>query len=163
MRRGYERARSWLLLLALIIGISACLGPAPSGPSQSDLASEPETHLQMPGSIELGQGGHEARATPEGPIPSVSWRQYGTSTSWVDLVSYFDAELRTRGWSPGGGSSGVAYLFGEEFGVTAWSKGDRILRLGHRRFVPNDNRAFPTFYEVALIGEGVRCCASATP
>ena len=117
----------------------------------------------MPGSTELAHGGNEARQTIDGPVPSITWRQYGTSASWEDVVSYFGVELRGRDWAPGGGSSGVAYLFGEEFGVTAWNKGDRVLRLGHRRFVASDNREFPTFYEVALIGQGLQCCASATP
>jgi hypothetical protein len=127
------------------------------------LAAEAEASLKMPGSTELGHGGYEAHRTPEGPLASATWRDYGTSASWDDVVSYFDAELRGRGWAPGGGSSGVVYSLDEEFGVTAWNEGDRILRLGHRRFVGNVSTGFTTFYEVTLLGRGARCCASANP
>jgi hypothetical protein len=116
----------------------------------------------MQASTELENGGFEAHATPEGPLASVTWRRYGTESTWEDVVAYFDTELRGRGWLRGGGSSGIV-MSHDELDLTAWSKGDRILRLSHRRFVPNVTVGFPTYYEVTLIGAGIRCCALPTP
>jgi hypothetical protein len=153
----------FVVLIAASLALGACERSTPSPPSQSDLAAEGEASLKMAGSTELARGGREASSTLNGPVPSAAWRDYGTSSSWEDVVSYFDAELRARGWAAGGGSSGVLYDFDEEFGVIAWHKGDRILRLGHRRFVTNDTIGFPTYYEVRVVGRGPTCCASATP
>jgi hypothetical protein len=119
----------------------------------------------MPGSTELAHGGIDAYGTIDGPVPSITWRYYGTASTWEDVVSYFDGEMRARGWAPGGGSPGVVYSLDEEFpgGVRGWDKGDRILRLGHRRFVANDTVGFHTYYSVNLIGRAVTCCRSAAP
>jgi hypothetical protein len=52
------------------------------------------------------------------------------------------------------GSSGLPST--DEYAVTAWHRGDRILRLGHLRGVPGARCcSFQTFYSVTLIGQGV--------
>jgi hypothetical protein len=173
--RGFAKRRSerWpfavrrthlLALVAVAMACGACLGsrPAPSGPSQASLAAEPEASLQSPASTQLQSGGYEGRATLDGPLASVTWRRYGTQSSWAEVVSYFDEELGSLGWATGGGSSGIV-MSHDEVHLTAWNKGDRILRLSHRRFVPNVTVGFPTYYEVTLIGRGLQCCASPTP
>jgi hypothetical protein len=164
-RRGSMfRAPHLLSLIAMAMACGACLSsaPTPSAPSQASLAAEPEASLQSPESTELQSGGFEAHGTPEGPLPSVAWRRYGTGSAWQDVVAFFDAELRRRGWAPGGGSSGIARST-EEFDVTAWNKDDRIVRLSHRRFVATDTIGFGTYYEVTLIGQGLQCCATPAP
>lgn len=108
----------------------------------------------MPGSSELLSGGYDEEQTPEGRLAAVAWREYGVDASWDEVVAYFDAELANQGWEDGGGSSGLKST--AEHAVRAWHRDDRILRLGHLRNSPKpESGSFITFYEVALIGQGV--------
>jgi hypothetical protein len=142
-----------LTLLALItIALAACgLGE----PTRESLSQEEEALLQFDGSVELiADGGHDAESTPEGPLAALAWREYGVDATWDEIVEHFDAELRADGWLEGGGTSGFAST--REHAVEAWHKGDRILRLAHRRDPGVDPpRSFLTFYRVNLLGKGV--------
>jgi hypothetical protein len=136
-------------LTALVLAVVAC-----GGPTRGSLSDEAEAQLQIPGSKELAAGGHDAENTLDGPLAAIAWRQYGVNASWEEVVAYFDAELRERGWQEGGSSSGIPST--QEWAVQAWHRDDRILRLGHRHNAPTkDSGSFVTFYEVALIGKGV--------
>jgi hypothetical protein len=135
-------------LTALVVAVVAC-----GGPTRDSLSDEAEAKLQVPGSKELATGGYDAENTVDGPLAAVAWRQYGVDVPWEDVVAYFDAELRGRGWQEGGSSSGLRST--GEWAVEAWHRDDRILRLGHLRDTPTkDSGSFVTFYEVALIGKG---------
>jgi hypothetical protein len=118
------------------------------------LSVEEEAQLQLQGSTLLTSGGTDIERSPEGDIPAIAWRRLGVDASWTDVVAYFDAELRRRGWEEGGGSSGLTSTI--EHDVEAWHKGDRILRLGHLRDSPKPEAgSFLTYYSVALVGQGL--------
>jgi len=141
--------RVWGALLAL-----ALAGCSLSVPTRDSLSDAPVAQTQAPGSALLTSGGTDLEQTPEGEIPAIAWRRYGVDASWDDVVAYFEAELRARGWEEGGGSSGLRSAI--EHAVEAWHKSDRILRLGHLRNSPKpDAGSFQTFYSVTLIGEGL--------
>jgi hypothetical protein len=123
------------------------------GPTPSSLASEAEASLHLPGSTEVATGGYDAEKSVYGSLSAVAWRQYGADVPWEDVLAYFDAELARRGWEPGGGSSGLTST--DEYVVEAWHKSDRILRLGYMRNGP-PGANFGTFYDVALIGSGLK-------
>lgn len=128
--------------------------PAPTdAPTLASLSGEPEARLQAPGSTEFLAGGTEAVWTLEsGSTPAIAWRRYGVHASWEDIVSYFSAEMKARGWEVGGCSSGIQST--GEWAVEAWHSDDRILRLGHRRDLPKDAGSIGTYYSVAIIGHG---------
>ena len=144
-----------IVLAAAPIAILATLvGCGSSGPNRTSLANEDVAQLQFSGSKQLVNGGIDAQRTIEGDIPAISWRRYGVNARWDEIVAFFDNELSRRGWEPGGGSSGLRST-GEK-AVEAWHFGDRILRLGDLRKAPVENAGqFVTFYEVALIGQGL--------
>lgn len=144
-----DRVLGLVSILAILSLVASCQQ------TSSSLRDEAEAQLQAPGSTQLGAGGHDAMQTIEGHLAAIAWRQYGTDASWDDVVTYFDAELRNRGWQEGGCSSGFPST--DEWAVMAWHSDSRILRLGHlidERAVKHDQQ-FVTVYAVALIGEGI--------
>jgi len=148
-RRGFKvYLVAWVTVMVTLV---AC---APNSPTQASLGEEEAAQLRVPGSKLLTSGGSEREQTPEGAIPPIAWNRYGVDAPWDEVVAYFDAELRDRGWEEGGGSSGLRSTI--EHDVEAWHKEDRILRLGHLRNSPKpDAGSFVTFYSLALIGEGL--------
>jgi hypothetical protein len=63
-------------------------------------------------------------------------------------------ELESRGWEKGGSSSEIPAT--HELAWEAWHYHDRMLRLAHLRGSPVPNGpSFATFYEVAIIGQGI--------
>jgi hypothetical protein len=149
----YTRPTCLLLAALVAIALSAC---SLAGPSRESLSQEAEALLRFEGSVELiANGGHDAEQTPEGPLPALAWREYGVDASWDEVVAYFDAELRDRGWSTGGSTSGFAST--GEYAAEAWHRHERILRLGHQRNRSIDvPGSFITIYQVTLIGKGVK-------
>lgn len=144
--------------IGVLFTISRSVAPANAdptqGPTRAVLAAEPEAVLQFPGSTEFSVGGTDAVSSIEsGSTPAITWRRLGVKASWDEIVSYFDSELRARGWRQGGCSAGLKSS--EEHDVVAWHSDDRILRLGYRRDGPRDAVLVGKYYSVALIGEGV--------
>jgi len=152
--RGAFAGRCLVMLAAsMAIALTAC---SLSAPTRASLSKEEAAKLQLPGSVELiSDGGHDAEQTPEGPLAALAWREYGVDVSWDEVVAYFDAELRDRGWEEGGGSSGGRST--QEWHAVAWNNGDRILVLAHRRnmMATDPPQSFITIYRVNLIGQGV--------
>lgn len=141
------RAAHAAVAIAVLLLVAAC------APTRSSLASESEASLHLAGSIELAAGGHDADSSIYGSLSADAWRQYGTDVPFDDVVTYFDSELRRRGWDPGGGSSGLTST--DEYAVEAWHKSARILRVGHMRNGP-PGANFATFYMVSLIASGLK-------
>lgn len=151
---GAGRLGVWGPVVWAFAMAATLIGCTLTGPTMTSLSEEWAAKLRTSGSVELISGGHDAEQTPEGPLAAIAWREYGVDASWDEVVAYFDAELRDRGWEEGGGSSGLRSTI--EYAVEAWHKGDRILRLGHLRNSPKpDSGSFVTFYSVTLIGQGV--------
>ncbi len=146
--------RTFLTAAAFVPILAAVSGCESSRPSRTSLGKEDVARLQYSGSKQLADGGNDAQRSIEGDIPPIAWRRYGVNASWDEIVAFFDNELTRRGWEPGGGSSGLRST--GERAVEAWHFGDRILRLGNLRKAPVENAGqFVTFYEVALIGQGM--------
>jgi hypothetical protein len=144
----------FMLAAALVAILAALVGCGSSGPNRISLANEDAAQLLVSGSTQLADGGNDAERTIEGDIPAIAWRRYGVNARWDEIVAFFDNELSRRGWEPGGGSSGLRST--DEKAVEAWHSGDRILRLGELRRAPVENAGqFVTFYEVALVGQGL--------
>jgi hypothetical protein len=137
-------------LLCLVV-----FGCSVAGPTRASLSQEDVAKLHLAGSVELIQdGGHDSEQTPEGQLAAIAWREYGVNSSWDNVVTYFDREMRGRGWQAGGGSSGARST--QELDVAAWHIGDRTLRLAHRRNATRPNSgSFTTIYTVTLIGQGL--------
>ncbi|HYU50534.1 MAG TPA: hypothetical protein VEO91_11485 [Candidatus Limnocylindria bacterium] len=98
--------------------------------------------------------------TIEGHLAAIAWRQYGTDASWDDVVTFFDAELRNRGWQEGGCASGFPST--DEWAVMIWHSDSRILRLGHlidERAVKHDQQ-FVTVYAGGAHWRGYRPAVS---
>lgn len=72
------------------------------------------------------------------------------------MLAYFDREQRSSGWLEGGGSSGGRST--QEWDAASWHKGDRILRLAHRRntLAAEVPGSFIPIYRVTLIGQAYR-------
>lgn len=150
-RRRVAIASHLLWLTALLLMLGGC---GVGSPTRASLSEEAVAKLRVAASVELiSTGGHDSERTPEGPLAAIAWREYGADASWDDVVVYFEAELRDRGWESGGGSSAST----QEWDAVGWNKDDRILRLSHRRnaSVSDLPRSFRTIYRVTLIGQGL--------
>ena len=141
---------AWAALV--VITVTGC---SLSSPTQASLSDEGAAKLRIAGSAEMISGGHDAEETPEGPLAAIAWREYGVDASWDDVVAYFEAELRDRGWEEGGGSSSGPST--QEWDAVAWHTKDRILRIAHRRntAATATSGTFLTIYRVTLIGQGL--------
>jgi hypothetical protein len=126
-----------------------------ASPTRASLSQEEVAKLHLSGSVDLiADGGHDSEQTPEGQLAAIAWHEYGIDSSWDNVVAYFDAEMRNRGWQIGGGSSDGRST--QELDVIAWHSGDRILRVAHRRNATKpDSGSFAIIYRVTLIGQGL--------
>jgi hypothetical protein len=161
--------RRWLLgltatslgLMSLVLALLVAAPGGPMGrlsdhrPTEKSLSDEPAAELQYPGSTKLLASGNEARWSMEdGPVPAMTWRQYGLDGEWDQVVAYFGIALTERGWRDGGCSSGLPSML--EWDVRAWHTDDRILRMSHNRTSSAPGAgSFHAIYEVTLIGEGL--------
>lgn len=124
VNRQALRRKALFGLVALIATVAGC---GDSGKPLDELRAMPEVALEYPGSEEVNSGGGEGRMTLDGPQSAFAWRWLGTEATYEDVERFYAEELASRGWSDGGGSSGIRTT--SEFSARAWHKDDAMFRL----------------------------------
>jgi hypothetical protein len=126
------------------------------------LNARPESNIVYPGSTLLRRGGAESRGPND--YPEI-WQQFGTTATAEEVVRFYDAELRSRGFGPA--RSGTRLFGMHEDLVCTWQGSEVLVRVGvydperFQRDYPSD-RAWPTVYELAVLEYvselGTRAC-----
>ena len=140
-----------LRVFAAVILLAAFGCNAESG-GYDELRARPEAGLIFPGSDQLRDGGFDAEMTPDGPQAAQWWAIFGTHASSAEILAFYEAELASRGWEPGGGSSGISGT--NEESASAWHTNDFVFRLGFwkpERWTEDDESPYATVYEIRLI------------
>jgi hypothetical protein len=128
--RGF-RVLAVLVLLAAAIFAIRQFAPAADGfaafrpVSASELAAHPEGHLYFPGSVVLQQSTYDMT----GPLlsagqPAGIAATAATSASKKEVISWYEAQMQSRGWSPECGEVCVPTS-------SEWSRGNRELFTVH--------------------------------
>lgn len=116
------------------------------------LKSHPVNSLFYPGSVVLRQGDHE----PAFMQPTAyTWRQLGADATVDEVIAFYSADMKERGWAAGGGG----HVLSEDDTACGWHTADLILSMvfpdvdRHRKTYPAD-AGFATIYEVTLWDDG---------
>jgi hypothetical protein len=116
------------------------------------LQAQPVNSLYYPGSVVLRQGGHE----PAFMQPTAyTWRELGVDATADEVIAFYDAEMKERGWVVGGGGHVIA----ADAQACGWHTADLILTVAFRD-VGNYAKAHPadagyaTIYELRLWDDG---------
>jgi len=110
-----------VFVLLFLIGCDA------KGSELEELRALDEADLRPPAGEVLETGGREADRTMVGNVRSTTWVIYGTAEPWDTVLTYFVDELDARGWTEGGGVSGIRGTHEED--VQAWTKDGIVFRL----------------------------------
>ena len=156
------RARGHPLRLALVgtvIAAAAIYGALSAlaigqPPTQMEvLRLLPEADLLYPGSEVISRGGNDERWMWGGTLTAVTWQYVGVNASPAEIEAWYEAELTSRGWVDGGGSSAIPTT--NELWVRAWERNGITFRLGVRdphgaRARPEQFERYETVYDVRL-------------
>lgn len=140
------------MLVAFLVLFGGC--SAAPNPELDLLRAMPEGTLAPDGVEQLADGGREADQSIAARVPASTWRIYGTDASAADVIAFYASELADRGWSEGGGVSGIRGT--HELDVAAWHKEGVIFRLGfwkldEWRLSQNEGLEYDTIFEGSLI------------
>jgi len=135
-------------MLGTLIAVAGCAEPGDG--TRELLEALPEASLTYPAAELLMDGGRDAEATIDGPMPAVAWRIFGSHAQPQEIHEFFESELTSTGWSEVTGIRTTT-----ELDAWRWEKDGNTFRLGimdpdqwHARL--EGSEAFPTIFDVRL-------------